>query len=114
MVPGRQQLSETVLNGLVGKVVDGIRGVVSGRFGTGQSDSWKNIGRKSIVMSLINVEYMPYVLNAFDISAMAKTAENLLDLVLKEITYCQEKLGVVVVAWCTDNGGDVKKMRRLL
>jgi len=52
----------------------------------------------------------PYLLNTCDISAKPKTAENLLEIVLSEITYAVEVLKVKVVAWCTDAGGDSAKM----
>lgn len=33
---------------------------------------------------------------------------------LQEIEFCMFILGIIIVAWCTDGGGDCKKMRRLL
>ncbi|KAK7689437.1 hypothetical protein QCA50_007229 [Cerrena zonata] len=63
---------------------------------------------------MINVEYVPWLLNVFDISALAKTADTLLEYVLKEIKYITEELHVVLVAWCTDASGESWKMRRLL
>ncbi|EPQ49944.1 hypothetical protein GLOTRDRAFT_23281, partial [Gloeophyllum trabeum ATCC 11539] len=104
----------SVLSGLAGKIVDKIRKAVTGRFATGQSDSWKNIARRSVVLSMINVEFIPYLLHTYDISAVVKNAENLLGIVVTEIAYCSEVLGVDIVAWCTDCGGEALKMRRLL
>ncbi|EMD37962.1 hypothetical protein CERSUDRAFT_29916, partial [Gelatoporia subvermispora B] len=96
------------------KVVVDMKTRVKGRYGTGQCDGWKNITKTSLVASMINVEYMPYLLNAVDISAQVKNAENLLEIVVNEISYCVEMLGTVVVAWCTDSSGESVKMRRLL
>ncbi|KAK7684286.1 hypothetical protein QCA50_012610 [Cerrena zonata] len=87
---------------------------VSGKFGTGQCDGWKNIAKTSLIVSMINVEYVPWLLNVFDISALEKTADTLLEYVLKEIKYITEELHVVLVAWCTDASGESRKMRRLL
>lgn len=56
----------------------------------------------------------PWLLNVFDISALPKTAETLLEYILKEITYISDELRVVLIAWCTDASGESKKMRRLL
>lgn len=47
-------------------------------------------------------------------SGEPKTGDRLLQLVLEDIDYMQEKFGVIVIAWCTDDGPDGKKMRRLL
>ena len=54
------------------------------------------------------------MLNVSDISGEPKTAETLLDIVVKEIKYMVETLLLVVVAWCTDASGESAKMRRLL
>ena len=53
-------------------------------------------------------------MNIVDISAVPKTAENLLDFVLREIAYCRDVLETQLVAWCTDSSGEGLKMRRLL
>jgi hypothetical protein len=52
--------------------------------------------------------------NTHDVSSEPKTAESLLRIVLADIDYCERILGVVVIAWCTDAGGDARKMRKLL
>ncbi|PCH39122.1 hypothetical protein WOLCODRAFT_31142, partial [Wolfiporia cocos MD-104 SS10] len=96
------------------RVVIGMKQQVQGRFAMGQSDGWKNVTRTSLVTSMINVEYSPYLLNAVDISTQAKNAENLLEIVKAEIKYCMEVLETKVVAWCTDSSGESVKMQRLL
>lgn len=40
-----------------------------------------------------------------------KSADNLLEIVLEDMKYCEDELGVVMVGYCTDNGGDAKGMR---
>ncbi|KAG5640226.1 hypothetical protein DXG03_009768, partial [Asterophora parasitica] len=56
----------------------------------------------------------PYLLNIADISAVHKTAENLLKIVLDEIKYVTEVLQVIIVAWCTDASSKSLKMQWLL
>jgi hypothetical protein len=58
--------------------------------------------------------FKPFILNTVDITAIAKTAESYLTIVLAEIKYAVETLGVRVVGWCTDDSGESRKMRRLL
>lgn len=43
-----------------------------------------------------------------------KTGDRLFEIVLEDIAYILAKFGVTVIAWCTDDGPDGKKMRRLL
>lgn len=130
-IPGRREISGRILNEEAEKVVGKMKGKVSGKYGTGICDGWKNVSKTSIIASMINVAYtvsnqslssnretnlifQAYLLNTFDVSALPKTAETLLEFVLKEIQYATEVLRVWVVAWCTDAGGDAAKMRRLL
>ncbi|KAH9931247.1 ribonuclease H-like domain-containing protein, partial [Fomitopsis serialis] len=98
-----------VLDEEADKVLTTMKTRVKGRFATGQCDAWKNITKTSIVASMLNVEY-----KALDISAKAKNAENLLEIVVNEIKYCRDVLETVVVAWCTDSSGESLKMCRLL
>lgn len=49
-----------------------------------------------------------------DVSAQPKTGEVLLDLVVKDIRWSEEMYGHVIIAACSDDGGDARKMRRLL
>ncbi|OBZ67907.1 hypothetical protein A0H81_12375 [Grifola frondosa] len=113
-IPGRTTVSGRILNEEAGKVVDMMKLQVKGKYATGQCDGWKNISKTSLVASMINVEYLPWLLNVCDISAKVKNAENLLEIVIGEINYCIEVLGVTLVGWCTDASGESRKMRRLL
>lgn len=130
-MPGRREMSGRILNDEAEKVVGKMKGKVSGKYGTGICDGWKNVSKTSLIASMINVAYtvsnqtpsdncetyllfQAYLLNTFDVSALPKTADTLLEFVLKEIQYATEVLRVRVVAWCTDAGGDAAKMRRLL
>ncbi|GLB45662.1 hypothetical protein LshimejAT787_2500540 [Lyophyllum shimeji] len=114
LMPGRKELSGRILDEEVNKVVNKMKPDVQNHYGTGECDGWKNVTKASIIAFIMNVEYVPYLLNIADISAVHKTAKNLLDLVLAEIKYATESLKIIVVAWCTDAGGESAKMRRLL
>ena len=47
-------------------------------------------------------------------SGRPKTGDELLMIVEGDIKLIFDKFGVIVIAWCTDDGPDGKKMRRLL
>ncbi|KAF5368688.1 hypothetical protein D9615_010307 [Tricholomella constricta] len=114
LLPGRKELSDRVLNEEADKVIREMLPQVKNGYGTGQCDGWKNIAKTSLIASTMNVEYKPYLLNVADISALHKTAENLLENILQEIKYATEILKIIVVAWCTDASAESAKMRRLL
>lgn len=44
-----------------------------------------------------------------DVSAEAKTGENLLKLMVEDITYAQAVFGLLLIGFCTDDGGDARK-----
>ncbi|KAF8844642.1 hypothetical protein BDN67DRAFT_666973 [Paxillus ammoniavirescens] len=114
MMPGRQELSGRVLDEQVENLLGEMKVKVQDRYGTGQCDGWKNVSKTSIIGTMINVEYTPYLLNTIDISAKPKTAVELLKLVEAEIKYAVEVLKIIIVGWCTDASGESAKMRRLL
>ncbi|THU82318.1 hypothetical protein K435DRAFT_691755, partial [Dendrothele bispora CBS 962.96] len=114
ILPDCDVLSGRILNEEVVKANSETRGQTRGKFGTGQCDGWKNVAKKSLITSMVNVEYQPHLLNVTDISSKPKTADTLLDIVLKEIEHVQNVLMVFLVAWCTDCSGESAKMRRLL
>ncbi|EJD34334.1 hypothetical protein AURDEDRAFT_19147, partial [Auricularia subglabra TFB-10046 SS5] len=103
-------LSGSILDREAEKCVDEMKAHVGNKFATGQCDGWKDIVRASVVATMLNVEYTPWLVNTADISRVPKNAENLLSLVLDELNYAQEQLKVIVVAWCTDCSGESAKM----
>lgn len=56
----------------------------------------------------------PYLVRTHNMSGQPKTGEKLLEVVQSDIQYIKEKFDVNVIAWCTDDGPDGKKMRQLL
>ncbi|KAI0363380.1 hypothetical protein BV20DRAFT_958420, partial [Pilatotrama ljubarskyi] len=114
IIPNRKALSGRILDKEAERVAASMKDASRGRFATGQCDGWKNITRESLAASTVNIEYTPWLLNVFNISAMAKTAQNLFNIVSAEVTYCMECLSTIIVAYCTDCAGDAKAMRELL
>jgi hypothetical protein len=49
-----------------------------------------------------------------DVSAQPKTGDALLQLVVDDIGWSEETYGHQVIAACSDDGGDARKMQRLL
>ncbi|TFY66832.1 hypothetical protein EVG20_g4259 [Dentipellis fragilis] len=113
-LPGRKELSGRVLEEEVKKVTGGIKAKVDGLYATGQCDGWQNISKDHILATMVNAEYLTYLIHTFRITKERKTAENLLAIVLEQIKFYTQVLGVVVIAWCTDASGEAAKMRRLL
>lgn len=56
-MPGRITLSGRILDEEAGKVQAQMKDEVHGRFGTGQCDGWKNIAKRALIGSMVNVEY---------------------------------------------------------
>ncbi|CAE6506976.1 unnamed protein product [Rhizoctonia solani] len=84
---------------------------IQNQVATGMSDGWKNIKKSSLLASLLSVNYTTYTVHVHDISAEQKTAENYLELVLKDIDYAEQEYKVRVIAWVSDAGGDSRAMR---
>jgi hypothetical protein len=57
ILPNGDLLSGWILDGQVKKADAGTRERTMGRFGTGQCDGWKNVGKKSLITSMVNVKY---------------------------------------------------------
>ncbi|KAJ7091697.1 ribonuclease H-like domain-containing protein [Mycena crocata] len=51
------------------------------------------------------------MITAHDVSPNKKSADNLLEIVLEDLKYCEDELGIIFIGFCTDNGGDVRGMR---
>jgi hypothetical protein len=53
-------------------------------------------------------------MNTHNMTSEPKTSNRMFELMHSDKTMMEEKYGVEVVGWCTDNGPDAKKGRRLL
>ncbi|KII89273.1 hypothetical protein PLICRDRAFT_175485 [Plicaturopsis crispa FD-325 SS-3] len=113
-VPDRRALSGKVLDGEVAKVEEKTRVKIQGKLATGQCDGWKNIAKTSVVTSMVTVKHEAYLVRTHDVSNAPKTGDHLLELTVADIQYVRDKFGLTVIGWCTDDGPDGKRMRRLL
>ncbi|KIL54278.1 hypothetical protein M378DRAFT_1059173 [Amanita muscaria Koide BX008] len=80
----------------------------------GRKDGWKNKVKQAIVATMVSVDFEPYLMRTHDVSTQPKTGEALLQLVVEDIKWSEETYGLTVIAACSDDGGDARKMRRLL
>ncbi|KAJ7015787.1 ribonuclease H-like domain-containing protein [Mycena alexandri] len=87
---------------------------VAGKLGMGQCDGWKTGAKASIISTSITVESTLHLVAAHDVSPEKKSADNLLEIVLGDIEYCETEFGIIHVGYCTDDGGDAKAMRKRL
>ncbi|KAH9941965.1 hypothetical protein B0H21DRAFT_670029, partial [Amylocystis lapponica] len=113
-VPGRRVLSGTYLDRAVDEVRAKTKVRIQGKIATGQCDGWKNIAKTSVVTSVMTVENETYLVRTHDMTGEPKTGDRLLMLVTSDIQYMSTEYGVKTIGWCTDDGPDGKKMRRLL
>ncbi|KAM5531549.1 hypothetical protein V8D89_014769 [Ganoderma adspersum] len=102
LLPSRQAISGRILDSEAKRVVKGMKVHLKNQYSMGQSDG------------MVNAEYEGHILHAHDISSLLKTAETLLAIVKAEIEFYKHILDLIIVAWCTDGGGDCAKMRQLL
>ncbi|KAJ7637806.1 ribonuclease H-like domain-containing protein [Mycena rosella] len=99
-IPDRQVLSGHVLDLLAAEAEAGMKSKVAGRFGTGQCDGWKTNAKAAVVTTSVTVDATLYINAAHNISPERKTSDNLLQIVLEDITYCEER-GIIMVDCCT-------------
>ncbi|KAJ7934866.1 hypothetical protein B0H13DRAFT_1591296, partial [Mycena leptocephala] len=77
---------------------------------TGKCDGWKSNARASIITTSVTVEGKAHSAIP-DLAAIKKSAKNLLKIVLEDMKYCEGELGIIMIRYCTDNGGDARGMR---
>ncbi|KAJ7753324.1 ribonuclease H-like domain-containing protein, partial [Mycena maculata] len=109
-IPDRRVLSGRILDSLALQAETGMKSIVTGRLGTGQCDGWKSGAKAAIITTSVTVDIQLYMIAAHDVSPERKTADNLLQIVLEDMEYCEE-LGIIMIAYCTDDGGDARGMR---
>ncbi|KAF8345223.1 hypothetical protein F5887DRAFT_836824, partial [Amanita rubescens] len=114
IVPDRRTLSGSILDREAGKVEEKLKLKLKGRKATFQTDGWKNTAKQAIVATMVSVDFEPYLMRTHDVSAQPKTGKTLLQLVVDDIRWSEETYGHRVIAVCSDDGGDARKMRRLL
>ncbi|KZP28056.1 hypothetical protein FIBSPDRAFT_692517, partial [Athelia psychrophila] len=113
-IPDRRVLSGRVLDSEVARVEMQLADKVNGKLGTGQCDGWKNVAKTNVITSMMTVENEPYLVCTHNVQGEPKTGDKLLELVVSDIQFILQKFRVSIIAWCTDDGPDGKKARRLL
>ncbi|KAJ7030543.1 hypothetical protein C8F04DRAFT_961451 [Mycena alexandri] len=120
-IPDRRVLSGRVLDTLVLRVEKEMKDQVAGKLGIGQCDGWKTGAKASIISiarsvstSFVSAGINLHLVATHDVSPEKKSADNLLEIVLGDIEYCETEFGIIHVGYCTDDGGDAKAMRKRL
>ncbi|EUC55524.1 hAT family dimerization protein [Rhizoctonia solani AG-3 Rhs1AP] len=110
-LPTRQALSGRILKMAVQKSEEHMVEAVHGKMATGLSDGWKDKRKRALLAYMANVDAIAYTVGVEDISALPKTAENHLKIVKQAIKRCEDELGMKIVGWVSDAGGDSRGMR---
>ncbi|KAJ7041926.1 ribonuclease H-like domain-containing protein [Mycena alexandri] len=113
-LPDRRVLSGEILDAEAAKVITTARRQTKGKLATYSEDGWTNIAKTHVDTSVISVEGTSHLLKTHDMTGRPKTGDELYGLVQEDIKYAQETYDVEVIAVCTDDGPDGKKMRRLI
>ncbi|THU82932.1 hypothetical protein K435DRAFT_795344 [Dendrothele bispora CBS 962.96] len=109
-LPTCKQFSGRILDEEAEKSQSGMRSETVGLYEMGQCDGWKNVTKSSLVTSMVNVEYNPFLLGVENVSSEQKTAENLMKIVLNKMKQICDIFKVILVAWCTDASSKSAKM----
>ncbi|QRV73696.1 hAT family dimerization protein [Ceratobasidium sp. AG-Ba] len=110
-LPTRQALGGRILKEAVRESEERMLQAVHGKLATGMSDGWKDKRKRALLAYMANVDATAYTIGVEDISALPKTADNHLKVVKQAIKRCEEDLGMKVVGWVSDAGGDSRGMR---
>ncbi|KZP14834.1 hypothetical protein FIBSPDRAFT_664421, partial [Athelia psychrophila] len=114
VVPDRRVLSGRVLDKVAESVEIKTRAQITGKYATGICDGWKNIAKEPVITSMAGVEGDSYLMRSHNMTGQPKTGDQLLEVVKEDLNYMETHYGLRTIAWCTDDGPDGKKMRRLL
>ncbi|KAH9055820.1 hypothetical protein EDB83DRAFT_2209343, partial [Lactarius deliciosus] len=114
VIPDCRTLSGPILDREAGKVEDKLKLKLKGQKATLQTDGWKNKARQAIIATMVSVDFEPYLMRTHDVSTQPKTGEALLELVVEDIKWSEEMYGLTIIGVCSDDGGDARKMWRLL
>lgn len=67
----------------------------------------------SVITSMLVVNHKPYLLQMHDMTGRPKTGDTLWALVLEDREYARMTFDVEIIEYCSDDGPDGKKARRL-
>ncbi|KAJ6595464.1 ribonuclease H-like domain-containing protein, partial [Mycena sp. CBHHK59/15] len=112
-VPGREALSGRILDKEVSLIEAGRKSEMKGELATGLVDGWST-KHDAVQQVSVNVKGKEIPIQIHIMSKERKTSANLLTHVLADITYFTTVLGLILVAFCCDSGGDSRGLRPLL
>ncbi|KAF8960112.1 ribonuclease H-like domain-containing protein, partial [Flammula alnicola] len=104
----------SILQREANKVIVKTQKATKGKLTTYQCDGWKNIAKTALITSMMQVDYIPYLIRTHDMTGRPKTGDELFALIKDDILYTQNTYGVKVICVTTDDGPDGKKARRLI
>ncbi|KAI4519678.1 hypothetical protein K525DRAFT_205497 [Schizophyllum commune Loenen D] len=112
-LPDRKQLSNRILDDEVNHVTAAVASDVKGQYATGTVDGWST-KKDAVQCTGLNVGGKEYPGRIHVTTPEQKTSANLLQHVLSDIQWMVATLGIIIVAWCCDSGGDSRGLRPLL
>ncbi|KAF8960686.1 ribonuclease H-like domain-containing protein, partial [Flammula alnicola] len=114
VVPDRREISGPILRKEAEKVIVKTQKATNGKLATYQCDGWKNIAKTALITSMMQVNYVPYLLRTHDMTGRPKTGDELFELIKDDIIHTKNTYGVDIICVTTDDGPDGKKARRLI
>ncbi|KAJ6558968.1 hypothetical protein B0H10DRAFT_1654344, partial [Mycena sp. CBHHK59/15] len=114
-IPGRDALSGRILDAEVLSIEAGRKSEMKDELATGSVDGWST--KHDAVQQIsshayFHIQEIPIQLHIT--TKERKTSANLLTHVMADITYLTVVLGIILVAFCCDSGGDSRGLRPLL
>ncbi|KAJ7657920.1 ribonuclease H-like domain-containing protein [Mycena polygramma] len=112
-VPGRDALSGRILDAEVHSIEAGRKSNLKDELATGSVDGWST-KHDAVQQVSCNVKGKEIPIQLHITTKERKTSVNLLTHVVADIAYFTTVLGIILVAWCCDSGGDSRGLRPLL
>ncbi|KAJ7875062.1 ribonuclease H-like domain-containing protein [Mycena leptocephala] len=112
-IPGRDALSGRILDAEVLSIEAGRKSEMKDELAMGSVDGWST--KHNVVQQIsCNVKGKEIPIQLHITTKERKTSANLLTHVMADITYLTVVLGIILVAFCCDSGGDSRGLRPLL
>ncbi|KAJ6553870.1 ribonuclease H-like domain-containing protein [Mycena sp. CBHHK59/15] len=112
-IPGRDALSGRILDAEVLSIEASRKSEMKDELATGSVDGWST-KHDAVQQISCNVKGKEIPIQLHITTKERKTSANLLTHVMVDITYLTVVLGIILVAFCCDSGGDSRGLRPLL
>ncbi|KAJ6618926.1 ribonuclease H-like domain-containing protein [Mycena sp. CBHHK59/15] len=112
-IPGRDALSGRILDAEVLSIEAGRKSEMKDELATGSVDGWST-KHDAVQQISCNVKGKEIPIQLHITTKERKTSANLLTHVMADITYLTVVLGIILVAFCCDSGGDSRGLHPLL